>query len=791
MKDVWLDDPLGERRLLPSDLPLTVGGPGAGIVIPGCKPGEIRARVAFTDRGLAVTPEPGAGADALDGVQIALEDRGDRPTIVVRHGGVANITRPPRLEGRSTDAIASQDDRVPIAVVDYEPRNEKRLSRPPPPKNRMRFALWAAVAAVVLVLGFLFTTTSVEVTTSPAADTDDVDFAGTLLDVGLAGRYLVPPGKYVLAVEADGYSRALQPVEVGRISGQRFVVALQRLPGRVAFDTGGIKATLAVDGAPVGELPGEYELKAGTRELAITAPRYADELVRFIVAGGGERQELKVSLKPQYARVTVTSVPAGATVWADDRELGATPLETELDAGRYTLAILHPDFRRFESPITVQSGVPLVVGPVELGMPDGRLIVQSRPAGADVSIGGRYRGRTPITVGVAPGMPQEVLLTLAGHAPVSQNVSVESRAERRLSVELTPMLGDVRVSGEPVDAILYVDGASRGPANQTLSLSAAPHVFEVRKAGLDPFRTTITPREGETQLVEFTLRTASEARIAGMPATRSTSLGQPLVLVNGGRFTMGSTRREPGRRSNETERMVELKRPFYLGRFQVTNREFREFRADHLSGIFKDETLDLERQPATRVTWQDAAAYCNWLSEREKLPPAYGRKGDRLELIEPVTTGYRLPSEAEWEFAARFDGSRATRKYPWGNDLPVPARSGNWGDVTAIYLTPVTISGYDDGYRVAAPVGTFPANPLGIHDLGGNVLEWTTDRYSIYVVGPDHLSSDPVGPRAGENYVIRGASWLTGKVPELRVAARDSGVAARPDLGFRIARYAE
>ena len=566
MKEVWLDDPLGERRLLPSDLPLTVGGPGAGVVIPGCKPGELRAHIALSTQGLVVTAEPGAGADALDGVRIALEDREGRSTIVVRHGGVANVTRPPQFEGRPPDAVGMQDDRQPIAIVEYTPR-APTVVRPPATRNWTRSALWAAAAVVVLALSYLFAATSVEVTTSPEADTDDVDFAGTYLDFGVAGRYMVPPGKYVLEVEAEGYSKALQPVEVGTHSGQRFVVALERLPGRVSIDTGGVAATLSVDGAPVGALPGEYELRAGTRELAVMAPRHAEERLRFEVAGGGERQELKVSLKPQYARITVTSVPSGAIVWADDRELGATPLETELDAGRYTLAILHPEFRRFESPVTVQAGVPLAVGPIELGMPDGRLVVQSRPAGADVSIGGRYRGRTPLTVGVAPGMPQEVLLTLAGHAPVTQNVSVESRAERRLSVELTPVLGEVRVSGEPADAILYVDGASRGPANQTLSLSAAPHVFEIRKTGLEPFRSTVTPREGQTQLVEFTLRTAADARVAAMPAQRATSLGQQLVLVNGGRFTMGSARREPGRRSNETERMVELKRPFYLSRF--------------------------------------------------------------------------------------------------------------------------------------------------------------------------------------------------------------------------------
>jgi len=789
LSDLWLAEPLGERPLSASDLPLTIGGPGAAIVIPGCAQGEIRARLTLVGQELRVSSEAGEPAE-LDGVSFVMEEQDGRRTITVRHGGVANITSPPEFEGQPFESATEQGDRLPIPVVAFQPRRRQvlhlRTSR-----NWRKAAVWAAVAAALPILGFMLTATTVVVATSPETDLDDVEFIGTLLDFGFGRNYLVPPGDYELAVEAEGYTPARLALTVGRVSEQRVIVALERLPGIVAFDTGGVAATLAVDGAERGRLPGEYELAAGTRELLIQAPHYAEQRIRLEVAGGGERQALAVNLDPLFASVTVTSVPEGAMVLVGDRELGRTPLATELDAGRYTLALVHPQFRRFEGPISVRAGEPLTIGPIELGRPDGTLIVRSNPSGADVSIAGRYRGRTPLSVAVAPGLPQEILVSKAGYAPVTRSISVESRAERAIALDLAPVLGEIRVQGEPADAVLYVDGASRGPANQSLLLPGAPHRLEVRKPGLETFKATVTPQAGQPQIVEYALKTAGEARVAGIATQQTTSLGQELVLVRGGRYTMGSPRREPGRRSNETERVIELKRPFYLARRQVTNKEFREFRAEHVSGTFKDETLDLDRQPVVRLGWQDAVAFCNWLSARDGLPPAYERRGDRLELTEPVTTGYRLPTEAEWEFAARHDGRQATRKYPWGSELPVPARSGNWGDLSAIYLTPVTITGYNDGYRVTAPVGSFLANPLGIHDLGSNVLEWVTDRYSIYVVGPDHVSTDPVGPRAGESFVIRGAGWLTGKLPELRVAARDSGSSVRPDLGFRVARYAE
>ncbi len=315
----------------------------------------------------------------------------------------------------------------------------------------------------------------------------------------------------------------------------------------------------------------------------------------------------------------------------------------------------------------------------------------------------------------------------------------------------------------------------------------------MRKSGLEPYRTTITPQEGQTQVVEYTLKSAGEARVAGLAPSRTTSLGQPLVLVTGGRLhAMGSPRRELGRRSNETERRVELKRLFYISRFQVTEQRLPRVQGGpslrHLQG-----RVARPRAPAGRASGgQDAAAFCNWLSLHDKLPPAYARRGDRLELSEPATMGYRLPTEAEWEFAARFDGSRATRKYPWGND-PAGAREvGQLGRCDR----DLPHACHDHGLRrrlsrrgAGRQLRAESARPARSRRQRARGRRTVTR--SMPPSAPDYLSIDPVGLQTGDNYVNGGAGWPTGKVLELRLAVRDSGTrpTARPRLP--IARYAE
>ncbi|MFO1377109.1 MAG: SUMF1/EgtB/PvdO family nonheme iron enzyme [Steroidobacteraceae bacterium] len=811
MTELRLIEPLGARPLMAADFPLTFGGGGAAVRLPGAAEGEVLAALERGDGGLVLVPAAadvalgeghlagpvpfGHGAVAtFGGARLSLTHEGGVDCLRVTHSAPRADTLPPvgaQTLGGMSEA-GSGDDRLVVEPVEYSPPAAPAPRRTIDALPRRRHVVFAILAVVVAgVLAFLLRAGTVIVRTVPGVDPRSIGLDGTLFEVAAAGRILALPGDYDLEVVADGYRRVRQRVTVTGASGQEVVVPLERLPGRVRFTVRGVQGTLSVDGIEKGRVPGEYELPAGRRQLLVTAPRYLPFRAAFDVRGGGESQTLKVMLAPDFARVTFVSEPAGAVVRVDAKELGRTPLAADVDAGRRTVTLEHPDFRPWVAPLTVRAGQPATVGPVQLGLPDGALTVRTSPAGADVSVAGRYRGRTPLTLGLAAGSPHEVVLNKAGYAPVTRTVQVAPRETRAVDVALSAVFGEVVVHGEPADAELVVDGIARGRAVQTLKLPAAPHAIEIRKPGYEPHRVSVVPREGLAQVIDFSLIRTADVAVARLPARISTSLGGELRLVRGGRYTMGSARREPGRRSNESQHEVELRRPFYIGLREVTNREFRAFRKEHASGLYREETLDLDRQPVANVGWAEAAAFCNWLSQKEGLPPAYVEKDGRTVLADPVTTGYRLPTEAEWEFVARFDGAAATLRYPWGNELPLKPGSGNYADRSAEFLSVEVLPDYDDGARVAASVGGYAPNALGVYDLGGNVREWTHDWYGIYVGGSGSVAVDPTGPAEGTGHVLRGSSWLTARIADLRLAWRDSGGGARPDVGFRLARYAE
>jgi formylglycine-generating enzyme required for sulfatase activity len=250
-----------------------------------------------------------------------------------------------------------------------------------------------------------------------------------------------------------------------------------------------------------------------------------------------------------------------------------------------------------------------------------------------------------------------------------------------------------------------------------------------------------------------------------------------MVLIPGGTFQMGDVM---GDKEYEDERVhtVTLS-AFQIGAYEVTFAEYDAF--CDATGREKpdDRGWGRGRRPVISVSWKDAIAYCNWLSTQHGYQPVYSINGGN-STARREANGYRLPTEAEWEYAAREGGKRV--RFGNGKDIADP-KEINF-DGSEEYQTSYSVIGE---YRAkTVNVGSFAPNALGLYDMSGNVWEWCQDWYGDY---PSSAQTNPVGPYTGSYRVYRGGSW--GDIPRhCRVAYRNS---LSPGdrygyLGFRLAR---
>jgi sulfatase modifying factor 1 len=261
---------------------------------------------------------------------------------------------------------------------------------------------------------------------------------------------------------------------------------------------------------------------------------------------------------------------------------------------------------------------------------------------------------------------------------------------------------------------------------------------------------------------EMKLRCAKTMNGAKPKAIENT-IGLKLVRIPAGEFTMGSPVNERGRRDDEPQRRVRLTREFFMGQCEVTRGQFRKFvestkyLTDAERGVRGGYGYDVVTQklagpdkkytwrstgfdqtddhPVVNVSFRDAEAFCRWLSEREKQV-------------------YRLPTEAEWEYACR---GGSTSAYANGDDAEKLIAMGNIMDAPTKLRFPdrIAVSG-SDGFVFTAPVGSFRGNAFGLHDMHGNVWEWTADWFAVPSTEPQ---IDPRGPDAAKDKVVRGGDW--------------------------------
>lgn len=228
-----------------------------------------------------------------------------------------------------------------------------------------------------------------------------------------------------------------------------------------------------------------------------------------------------------------------------------------------------------------------------------------------------------------------------------------------------------------------------------------------------------------------------------------TNVEDGFIRITGGTFQMGSPEDEAWRSDDETQHQVTVS-DFYMAPYEVTQTEYAAVMGSS-PGNFSGDDL-----PVENVSWLDAVSYCNARSEQEGLTPVYTVDGQNVSW-DRSANGYRLPTEAEWEYACRA----GTQTPFYMENSPSAEEANYYGHypygIEENYFSQGNLEVKPGEYReTTIAVGSFSPNPYGLYDMHGNVAEWTWDIYGAY---PDGDQTDPVGAASGTRRVYRGGGW--------------------------------
>jgi formylglycine-generating enzyme required for sulfatase activity/tRNA A-37 threonylcarbamoyl transferase component Bud32 len=436
----------------------------------------------------------------------------------------------------------------------------------------------------------------------------------------------------------------------------------------------------------------------------------------------------------------------------------------------------------------------------------------SAPATATLAPAPRYPMGGEFSVGDAPTAARGPVPTPAGPEANHQAPGPPSSIAEEVSVAEPPNIALVQDPTAAAAELRNLGPAIRSPMDGGFSVGGPPTAAPVpvlaptapgAKNPIDPPKPAPAPTHPPRQRRRFAAgillvvacfglglwRPWEASQNAGRHPPVKNSIGMELVLIPAGEFTMGAESSEVGQHGDEKPpHQIVINRSFYLAIHETTVGQFRAFveatgyqteaekngfgalHWDAVTGTWKADTKctwrnpgwsQTEGHPVVCVSRYDALAFCYWLSRKEgKI--------------------YRLPTEAEWEYACRA-GTRA----PYATGLTLTARQANFND----FGTPAVGDSVTGG-RMATRVGSFAPNAWGLYDMHGNASEWCADHYSstYYRASP---ARDPIGPQSGTQGVLRGGSWQSAAL-DCRSARRCGAPsdASRNDTGFRVVREA-
>ena len=669
---------------------------------------------------------------------------------------------------------------------DLKQRLEKASTRT---RSHRFYAIFGSLILLTLGAAYFVAGSGLQVNILPEeAQTEFVIDVRTGVGFVFDDRVIALPGDVEISVASPGFKKGILRTEI--VSGGNVIdVVLERLPDilNITVAPNLLDVVIQVDGVKVAEgFQIEYELEEGNYVVSIGHPLFQPFETELTIQGGGNEIELDVTLSPATQPIEIRTEPEGAQVSIDGDFVGISPFSTDVLQGRREIKVSLAGFVEETRLVNTSLGEIPRLPTIQLSRNPGMLSIGSVPVGASVLVDNQFRGTTPITFGVTPNQAHAILLSHPGYEAVTRNVSLEAGTRETLTFDMSEVRGLVEITSAPA-ADVFVGGTPIGVTPIEIELRAVEQEITITKQGYQPFTQDIAPDPLIRKSITVNLITNMDALIASAPKVLRSSNDQAFVLIGPGEIKMGAPRSEPGQRANEVIRKVNITRYFYVSAKEVTANQYAKFQ--RTDGLGKN--IELSDKPVTNVTWSDAARYANWVSNNDGLRPVYFMSGNTFEGFDIDANGYRLPTEAEWVWISRYEAGQARKTliFPWGHSMPIPPDSGNFADESSVDETESFIPKYRDGMPRLAPVGAYASNQIGILDLGGNVSEWIHDFYELGSPGPVRSELNRLGPSSGNQHVIRGSSWRSSTLTELRLSYREAGKEPRDDVGFRLVRW--
>ena len=641
-------------------------------------------------------------------------------------------------------------------------------------------AFFALVGTLLIVGFFLLKATVIEVVPGPAAINAD-----TTVERGAAvyveGTLFSLSRNPLLNVTSEGFEPVSRIIGNGE-EGKTALIEMQELQARL------ILTVLDLNDDVAWKLNGkalplsrslDQKLEPGTYEVKLEHPYFEPETLQFEL-GRGQTETREISLARVEGQVELNVVPVGADLNFDGEDIAEYPVILKRPAGKYSVRISKEGYLPITDEVEITNKERTVSRNYQLQLRPAYLNVSVSPAGGELSLNGKSisaEGQQRLTANKRYYLDYRK----KGYTPEEREIILKPGDEAEVSLNLKLNIGDVRITSSP-EAAVYIDGKVVGNTPLSLRLPSFTHKVSIIRQGYRTVTKSVVPSANSPQRIHITLQTEKAAQLAEAKPKYINSVGMEMVLFQPSSITLGAPRSESGQRANEFIRSVKLTRHFYASSTEVAQAQFALFnsaRSYNGSGAL----------PVSNVSWNQAAQYCNWLSKKEGLSLFYEFDGNNYRGFDPNSDGYRLLTEAEWEWLARKAGRIKQTRFPWGDDPVIPKGAGNIADETANGKTRFYVPNYVDGYAGVAPVKSFAKDKSGLHDVFGNLSEWVHDYYSLVPPANDAVVKDPLGQQRGDQHMFKGASWSSGTLTEIRPAYRGSGTEGSDTVGFRVGRF--